>query len=75
MIFFRPQSSPTAGTALISQSLVQARSEKKILCWPVSATASSTDSTESAIRRWDWIAVLPHCVINPAPRLTTNNRR
>jgi hypothetical protein len=29
---------------------------------------------ESAIRRWDWIALLLHYVINPARRLTTNNR-
>jgi len=28
-----------------------------------------------SIRRWDWIALLLHYVINPARRLTTNNRR
>jgi hypothetical protein len=27
------------------------------------------------IRRWDWIVLLLNYVINPARRLTTNNRR
>jgi hypothetical protein len=37
--------------------------------------ALNVTSAESAIRRWDWIAFLLHFVINPARRLTTNNRR
>jgi hypothetical protein len=32
-------------------------------------------SRSESAGRWDWIATLPHYVINPARRLTTNNRQ
>jgi len=31
-------------------------------------------SRSESAGRWDWIALSPHYVINPARRLTTNNR-
>jgi hypothetical protein len=50
--------------------------ELNVLYICVRSVGATADGTESAsIRRCDWIALLLHYVINPARRLTTNNRR